>query len=292
MEGSSVPPALKRVAHAGSRTFGRMTAGQRMLPGLLIAGGQRCGTTSLYRALAQHPAIFKAVLHKGVHYFDTDYHRGLSWYRAHFPLQRSARSVEARTGIPPITFESSPYYMYHPLAMQRIATDLPEVKIVALVRDPVERAYSQHAHEVARGFEPVTDFAQALSLEDERLAGQDEKLAADPKYHNQSHQHHGYRARGQYVDYLERMEKLVGRERIHVLDSAEFFYNPEPVYDALLDFLGMPKRGYPTFEQRNARPRPSAMPDSARKDLTEHFRPYDDRLVAWLGWEPTWCRAS
>jgi hypothetical protein len=92
------------------------------------------------------------------------------------------------------------------------------------------------------------------------------------------------------VDYLQRMAALIGRERIHVLDSQEFFVNPEPVYDALLRFLGLPNLGYPTFEQRNARPRPAAMPDDVRKELTEHFRPYDERLVDWLGYEPTWCR--
>jgi sulfotransferase family protein len=158
---SSVPPSVKRVVHMGSRTFGRLTSGQRMLPSFLIAGGQRCGTTSMHRALSQHPTIFKAVLHKGVHYFDTDYHRGMSWYRGHFPLQRTARAVQERTGITPITFESSPYYMYHPLATERIANDLPGVKIICLVRDPVERAYSQHAHEVARDFEPEKDFVRA-----------------------------------------------------------------------------------------------------------------------------------
>ena len=95
---SAVPPSLKRVAHAGSRTFGQLTAAHRMTPSFLIAGGQRCGTTSMHRALAQHPAILKAVLHKGVHYFDTDYDRGMAWYRGHFPLQRTARAIGEREG--------------------------------------------------------------------------------------------------------------------------------------------------------------------------------------------------
>ncbi len=199
---SAVPPALKRIAHAGSRTFGQLTAGHRMTPSFLIAGGQRCGTTSMHRALNQHPAILKAVLHKGVHYFDTDYDKGMNWYLGHFPLQRTARAIEDRLGLSVLTFESSPYYMYHPLAVRRIATDLPEAKIICLVRDPVERAYSQHAHEIARDFEPERDFVKALALEPQRLAGEDEKLARDPSYYSHAHQHHAYRARGQYVDYL------------------------------------------------------------------------------------------
>ena len=85
--------ALKRVVHAGSRSYGRLTAPARMLPSFLICGGQRCGTTSLYRALAAHPAVLKAVLHKGVHYFDIGYRRGPRWYRGHFPLRATAERL-------------------------------------------------------------------------------------------------------------------------------------------------------------------------------------------------------
>ena len=70
----------------------------------------------------------------------------------------------------PITGESSPYYLFHPLAAERIARDLPDVRLVVLLRDPVERAYSAYTHERARGFETET-FARALELEPERLAG-------------------------------------------------------------------------------------------------------------------------
>ena len=289
---SSVPEPLKAVVHLGSRNYGRLTAEQRMLPSFLICGGQRCGTTSMYRALAAHPAVLKAVLHKGVHYFDVGYDRGLRWYRAHFPTYRQAARIERDLGVPVQTFESSPYYMYHPHAMERIATDLPSVKLVVLVRDPVERAYSQHAHEVARGFETEHDFAAALALEPERLDGVTEKMLSEPGHYNFSHQHHAYRARGEYVRYLRRMAEHVGRESIHVVDSHEFFTNPEPVYDAVLDFLGLPKptevgAAYPAFEQHNARPR-VPLPDDLRDELTNHFAPYDDQLAEWLGRTPSW----
>ena len=72
-------------------TAGRLTSPARMLPGFLIIGAQRCGTTSLYRTLSQHPGVLKAVLHKGVHYFDMNYDRGPGWYRAHFPLRGAGR---------------------------------------------------------------------------------------------------------------------------------------------------------------------------------------------------------
>ncbi|GAA3266979.1 MULTISPECIES: sulfotransferase domain-containing protein [Dactylosporangium] len=285
-----VPETMKRIVHFGSRNYGQLTAGRRMLPQFLICGGQRCGTTSLYRALAAHPAVIKAVLHKGVHYFDVGYHHGLRWYRGHFPLQRRAERVRAEFGVPAQTFESSPYYMYHPHALARIAADLPGVRLVVLVRDPVERAYSQHAHEVARGFEPEVEFARALELEQERLDGQRDKLLADPFAYSFAHQHHAYRARGEYIEYIEPMARLLGRDRIHVIDSSEFFERPEPVYDAVVEFLGLPHvNSYPLFDRHNARPR-NRLDDSIAQQLAAHYAPYDERLANFLGYKPSWMR--
>ena len=242
----------------------------------------------MYRTLEQHPAVMTAVMHKGVHYFDMNYGRGIGWYTAHFPHSRAARRLAASVDAAPVTFESSPYYMFHPLAAARIARDLPGVKLVVLVRDPVERAYSAHAHELARGFE-TAPFGQALELETDRLEGEVERITTDTGYLSLSHQHHAYRARGEYIDQLERLEKEFGADRIHVVDSGDFFADPAPVYDALLAFLGLPHLGYPAFERHNARPR-SRMPEAIRRELDEYFQPYDERLTAWLGKPPSWRR--
>src|ERR1022692_3992095 len=191
LSSASGTPPIKRAAHSVTVTAGHLTHSARMLPSFLIVGAQRCGTTSMYRALSQHPAVLKAVLHKGVHYFDTDYDRGVAWYQGHFPLRARAALVRRATGEIPLTFESSPYYMFHPLVAQRISRDLPGVKLLVLVRDPVERAYSAHAHELARGYE-TEPFEQALELEDQRLAGEAERIIRQPGDHSHSHQHHAY----------------------------------------------------------------------------------------------------
>jgi hypothetical protein len=260
-----------------------------MLPSFLICGGQRCGTTSMYRALAAHPAVRKAVRHKGVHYFDIAYRKGPGWYRGHFPTRRSADRQSSRVGVTTVhTFESSPYYLYHPLAAGRIATDLPGVKLIVLIRDPVERAYSQHAHELARGFETEPDFAAALALEPERLAGESERLAGDPDAYSFAHQHHAYRARGEYVRYLRRLSAAVGREALHVVDSAEFFAAPEKVYHGVIEFLGLPQLDYPAFERHNARPRALPIADDVRAALSAHYQGCDAELSEWLGYTVSW----
>jgi Sulfotransferase domain len=278
-------PGLQELARAAARATGRVTASARMTPSFLIVGAQRAGTTSMYKTLAQHPLVLPAVLHKGAHYFDTGYGHGPAWYRGHFPLLASARRA-AVDGQLPITGESSPYYMFHPLAGQRIATDLPGVKLLVLLRDPVERAYSAHTHETARGFE-TEPFEKALELEPVRLAGEEAKLIADPAYQSHSHQHHAYITRGRYADQLRRLEKIFGRDRMHVVDSQRFFTEPAPVFAEVTDFLGIGPAAGISYEKHNARPR-SPMPDSLRTTLEDQLAESDAELTSWLGHTPTW----
>jgi hypothetical protein len=269
-----------------STQFGRSTAGLRMWPDFLIVGAQRAGTTSLYKTLVQHPEVLPAGLHKGVHYFDTDYERGARWYRSHFPTRTWARLTARRVGHWPITGEASPYYMFHPLVPARIAHDVPEARLVVMLRDPVERAYSAYTHERARGFETLS-FEDALAAEDERLAGEEDRMRRDPSYVSLAHQHNAYLARGRYVDQLERLEAEVGRDRLCVVDSDDMFLDFRNAFTEILDFLGLSEWMPEQFEQKNARPRTKIDP-VLRARLEDHFAPYDERLEAWWGRRPGW----
>lgn len=283
-----VKAQARRTVRAVTRTVGRWTASSRLAPGFLIVGAQRCGTTSLFKTLSQHPAVLPAIYHKGVHYFDTAYHRGRDWYLGHFPTIRRAEAVRSRLGVPGITGESSPYYMFHPLAPVRIAQDLPGVRLLILLRDPVERAYSAHAHELARGFE-TEPFERALELEPTRTDGERERLIADPNYHSHHYQHNAYLARGRYIEQLTRLTELFGRDRLHVVDSDDFFTDPRPAFDAVCDFLGLPRWEQISFGRHNARAR-APMPARLRAELEEYFAPYDEQLADWWGRVPSWRR--
>jgi len=273
------PQWMKEGGRTLTRTAGRISSGLRMLPDFLLVGTQRGGTTSLFRALAGHPDVAQPNLHKGVHYFDVNYARGLDWYRGHFPLRRGSR----------LAFESAGYYMHHPLAPERIAADLPGVKLLALLRDPVERAYSAHKHELARGFETEPSFERALALEPERLAGEVERIKAEPGYVSHGHRHHSYLDRGHYADQLQVLFDRFGRDRVHVAFAEDFFTEPEPCFDAVVDFLDLPRWRPATFERHNARPGSPLAPELHDR-LTEHFAPHDERLAALLGEVLPWRR--
>src|SRR3954454_24004188 len=224
---SSAPPWVKRRGRQLSRTVGRHTASLRMLPDFLMCGGNRCGTTALHRALIEHPLVAPPVLHKGINYFDVNYAKGPDWYRGHFPVRAVAHRRSGQSERAPLAMEATGYYLDHPEAVHRIARDLPGVKVVVMLRDPVERAHSAHRHNLARGFDSVS-FDEAIELEAERNAGEREKMALDPTYRSWADRHFSFVRRGQYADRLEIFFEELGRDNVHVLFSERFSEHPEP----------------------------------------------------------------
>jgi hypothetical protein len=284
---STVKAAGRRAALVAVDQFGQRTASRRVLPTMLIVGAQRCGTTTLFKALSQHPGFVGPTLRKGVHYFDLHHDQPLEWYRAHFPTKSSVESIQHRTGEAVVVGESSPYYLWHPLAPERLARALPGVRVVALLRDPVERAYSAHAHELARGFE-FESFEDALELEPARLAGEAQRLESGEIQRSMPHQHQAYLQRGEYIDQLERMAAVVGGDHMLVLDSADLWEQPQQYWPTVTAFLGL--AGQPmSIAQHNARSR-APMSPSLRARLEEHFAPFDERLARWWGRTPSWRR--
>jgi hypothetical protein len=283
---ASVPHPLKTVGRAVSVRLGSATARSRQLPSFVLVGAQRAGTTSLYRALLAHPLVYSANFHKGVNYFDVNYHRGFDWYQGHFPTVASLRARARSTAGDPITFEASGYYMFHPCAAERMARDVPDVKILAMLRDPVERAFSAHKHELARGYE-TEQFERALDLEDERLSGEVERMRSDAGYQSFSHRHHAYVRRGQYAEQLLRLHDFFPADRIHVIDSEDFFEQPETTFSQVLEFLGLPVSMPERFDRWNGRPS-SPMSEATRARLRAHFADHDRALAEMLGREPAW----
>jgi len=282
---TAMPQPVKAVGRALSIRVGSATASTRQLPSFIVVGAQRAGTTSLFRALMSHPLIHSANYHKGVNYFDVNYHRDFAWYQGHFPTASRLRSRTAGQG-DPITFEASGYYMFHPCAAERMARHLPDVRIVALLRDPVERAWSAWKHESARGYE-TESFEVALEREDERVAGEAERMAADPTYQSFSHRHHAYAGRGRYAEQLVRLREYFPAEQIHVMESESFFTEPETTYGGLLGFLDLPAVLPERFDRWNGRPSGS-MPAETRLHLRDELRSHDQALTDLLGREPAW----
>jgi hypothetical protein len=253
-------------------------------PSFVIAGGQRCGTTSLYRYLSMHPSVYPA-LTKEVHFFDLNYSRGINWYAAHF-ISKSLAERRHKPGSTRITGEASPYYLFHPLAPARLRSLLPDAKIIVILRDPVERAISHYKHEFAKGFE-TADLETALRLEPIRLQGEEERIVTDERYNSFAHQHYSYLARGHYSPQLQRLYAIYPTEQLLVLESGRFYKDPHHEYQRTLDFLGLPVHSLPTYKQYNTYP--AVQPeDRIRQLIREHFVERNRELYQLLGDDFGW----
>jgi hypothetical protein len=256
-----------------------LTAPLRGLPSVLLIGAQRSGSTSLFNYLARHPDVLLP-LAKEIHYFDLHYARGERWYRGRFPW-----AYRLRGGA--ITLDASPYYLMHPLAAERAVRLLPEAKLVAVLRNPVERAYSHYQHEVRDGRESLS-FPEAIEQETARLAGEEERIRREPDYYSFNHHRYSYTRRGLYLDQLRRWEARFGRSRLLVLQSEALFRDPAAAVGRVQAFLGLrPRRDgvYKAFYQGNY---DREIPAALRRRLADYFEPHNRELYRWLGEEFDW----
>ncbi len=281
-----VTPTMRQVVRAASHAAGRLTAGSRAIPDFLIIGAMRGGTTTLYHYLVRHPRVAGAVLDKEVHFFDLHHDRGERWYRARFP-RRSALARRARGAGGAIRVgEATPYYLFHPLVPARVAEMLPSARVIAMLRDPVERAWSHYRHEVDLGYETL-GFDEAIDAEEERLAGAEARLVTDPSAQSSAHQHHSYLARGRYAEQLERWFDAMPRERIFVMRSEDFYADPAVAFTGVLDFLGLPAWSPGAWRTLNAATS-SGLAPVTRARLRAYFEPHDRRLASLVGWDRGW----
>jgi hypothetical protein len=265
-----IPDPVRKVARGTVWTAGRLTARWRDLPDFLVIGAQKAGTTALYAYLRWHPEI-GGPFWKEVSFFDRHWARGEAWYRGQFPLRRHGR----------LAGEASPSYVFHPLAPDRVASLVPDVKLIVLLREPGERAYSHYQHEVALGREPLS-FEDALEAEDERLRGEVERLSADPKAFSFAWWNHTYASRGLYADQLELWFELFPREQVLALTTDELGARPAETYATVLSFLGATPHAldsYPRVFDRDYPP----MREETRTALTARFAEPNRRLEELLG---------
>lgn len=250
-------------ALAGIRRFGATTAPLRCDPDYLIIGTKRGGSTSMARWLLEHPSVMalfpRRESRKGTYYFDVNYAKGHSWYRSHFPtrLERSRRSH--RRGTPQLVGEAAPYYLHHPHAPVRARATAPHAKVIALLRNPVDRAYGHWGERTRNGVEWLP-FEEAVAAEEARLDGEEERMLADPSYHSFAHQHFSYVDQGRYERGLRRWMSHWPPGQLLVLRSEDMYADPAAVYAEVLDFLGLSPYEPEAFRAWNNREMASVSP--------------------------------
>lgn len=245
-------------------------------PDFVIIGTQRGGTTSLHAYLRAHPDI-QTPAKKEIHFLTDRFERGAEWYIGQFP---SVVPVGTLVG------EATPYALFHPLAPQRLLDVAPGARIIALLRNPVERAYSHYLHERARGHESLS-FEDAVATEPERMHRLEEQLANGELLVSDVHKRASYLARGRYARQLERWLSVFPREQILTLRSEDLYTNPAATTEQVTDFLGLPPVTGDAFSTHNATAGPPMVAET-RQMLVQEFAAENCRLAELLGWDPGW----
>ena len=190
---------------------------ENRLPDFIICGTQKGGTTSLYEYLRHHPEVYLPKK-KEIHFFDLNLNKGLRWYLRHFVTNNIAR----------IKGEATPSYMYFEEVPRRIRRILPNVRLIFILRNPVDRAYSHYWHEVKLGYEHLS-FEDAIRMEKKRLfsGGTFEKI------------HYSYIDRGKYAIQLRRFMKYFPKNQLLILLFDDLKGRPLYILKQLYAFLGI-----------------------------------------------------
>jgi Sulfotransferase domain len=257
-----------------------------VLPDFLVIGSQKCGTTSFYNYLTNHPCIYPSTK-KEIGFFDRRPNITLNWYKSHFPslfYKFYAKNILRHKCF--LTGEASTGYILYPHALQRISSTLPNVKLILLLRNPVDRAYSHYQHTFRIGKEKLS-FEIAIQKERERVASDWDKLRTEPNFFSTNIYLYSYCFIGEYFEQVEKLFELFIRKNILILQSEELFENPKNLLRKTFRFLDIPSYDIKHYKQFN----PGSykeMDPKIRKDLITHFKPYNERLFNLLGESFSW----
>lgn len=274
---------LRHAAKAVQGLFKASTAPLRVLPDFIIIGAQRGGTSSLYHYLRQHSFVAPASK-KEIHFFDLNYHRGPNWYRAHFPSRPFMYYAAKTRRMDLLTGEATPFYLFHAPAAQRTATLVPKAKLIVLLRNPVNRAYSHYRYEVGKGRE-MLPFKEAIEREEERLR-EAKAVSGNGDDGSINHRRYAYLARGIYIDQLENWMRYFPREQMLAIKSEDYFRNPSGELRRVFGFLGIPDWDPPIGHHESESYEP--MDRSTQQRLREYFEPHNQRLYRFLGRDLGW----
>ena len=247
----------------------------RVLPDLIVIGVMRSGTTSLYHYLGQHPCILKSAYDE-LGYFDDNYDLGEYWYRSLFPSVFQKRKLEKNNG-KFMTYDVTPFYIYNKKIPKRIHETLPNSKIIVILRNPIDRAYSNFLGTQEKKFEDVI-------ANEKRNIGNIDRTNEEEYY---KFVHNSLLARGFYAEQLEKWYKIFPKDHILIIKSEEFARDTKKIMNEIFQFLELKNYNIPDISKKN-KIHYEPMKKETRKDLIEYFRPYNKKLYSLVGRDFDW----
>ncbi|MDY7003539.1 MAG: tetratricopeptide repeat protein [Cyanobacteriota bacterium] len=242
-------------------------------PNFIIIGTGKSGTTSLYNYLSQHPQILPAIK-KEIYFWSIHFDKGINWYLAHFP--------PIPKGIKFLTGEATPTYIYSWHTPERLFSIFPQIKLIVILRNPVDRAISHYYHEVRTKRENKS-LSEAIFSQLERLQKTPES-ALQEAYWNYVSRYISY---GVYVEFIKKWMAIFPRKQFLILRSEDFYQNPATIMEKVFNFLDLPKYQLKNYQKLNSGSYPT-VPQSIHESLSNYFQPYNQKLEKYLGMKFNW----
>jgi hypothetical protein len=248
-----------------------------VLPDYLIIGAARTGTTSLYQYLIQHPCVAPA-LTKQLHFFDNYFYKGVEWYKVCLPttFEKYYKTNILKKKF--VTGEASVTYIIHPLSPKRVFDIIPKVKIIVMLRNPIDRAYSHYQRELMNNNENLS-FEDAINAETERIKDEISNIQEIPDYISKEFPDHAYLSSGFYADQLTRWFKYFPKEQFLIIKNEDFDQNPKLIFNNVLTFLDIPNFELPEYRKLHGI-QYEPMKLDTRKKLVDFFQPHNEKLYS------------
>jgi len=248
----------------------------RVLPNLVVIGVVRSGTTSLYHYLSQHPSIIKSAYDE-LGYFDSNYDLGLNWYKSLFPTIFEKKKVEEKNG-KFITYDVTPFYIYNEKVPKRIQKIIPDSKLILILRNPVDRAYSNYfITKQNKKFEDII-------IEEREILKTINRKNKEEYY---KFVHTSLLSRGFYAEQLEKWFKIFPRNQILIIKSEDFAIQTNKIMNEIFNFLGLENFNILDDSKKNKIVY-EPMKKETRRELIEYFRPYNEKLYSMINRNFDW----
>jgi len=282
-----MPSLINRALYKARRIRHKLTGSIRVLPDFLIIGVPRAGTSSLYNYLIQHPNIVPA-LWKEVNYFNLNYNKGVNWYKSHFPstLIKFYYTKIKKTNF--MTGEATPEYLYRKIDAKRVHDLLSNVKIILLLRNPVDRAHSDYWQSKRKGRVslPIEEVMKNQINEKPKPI---EEIDTEENNEKELYRFRGkFLFRGLYVDLVKYYLETFPNDQILILKSEDLFADPQAAFDQVLNFLKLPNFKLKKFKKFNFHDDQSKIDKKLRKTLQDYFEPHNKKLYKLLGRDFGW----
>jgi len=259
-----------------------ITGPLRVLPDFIIIGSMKCGTTSLYYDICEHPCASPAAYDE-IGFFDSNFHLGLNWYRSMFPTKRRIEDIRRKEGVA-ITGEDTPFYFWNPVAAKRIQKLLPNIKLITILRNPIDRAYSEYQDLVSS--ESNSPSFETFIENEINTRRKDSSLITEENFEI-FNQKNSYLLKGIYVDQLKIWAGLFPKEQIFTLSTENLNSEPITALESVFQYLNLPD-----YKIKNTRRQKQKkyvpMNSQTRKILIEFFKPHNERLFKFIGKKFDW----